>query len=112
MPARYPKPYFEAEGVAQATKGKDYDAKLNPSFAIRQPITFLWRDVKRLEGPAIKVEDDTVLHFVDGWEGVCTLVTFHDNTAIYVTNTYRSMNKLFLEYLVHSTNLAPGLLGI
>jgi hypothetical protein len=112
MPAKYPKPYFEAEGVAEATKGKEYDPKLNPSFTIKQPVVFLWRDVKRIEGKAIKIDDGKPMHFVEGWEGTATLIVFNDNTTVYTTNTYESLKTLFLEYLVHSTNLAPGLLGI
>jgi hypothetical protein len=112
MPAKYPKPYYQGTAVAQGREGSRTDENFNPYQPIRQEITILWRHVKRLESQAVSLLDGSQVNFVDGFKDPITSVVLDNGTILYFTTEYEKMNRLFLEYLVHSTNLAPGLLGI
>jgi hypothetical protein len=103
---RQPSQYFTCKAVGEATKGIDYDPTLHPKATILQQVTFLWANVKRLEGQAYRL-DGTPFHFIEEYQSEICSVYFQDGSVLYICEPFEILNPLFLA----SKQYTPGLLG-
>jgi hypothetical protein len=100
------KPYFTCKAVGEATKGLDYDPALHQKATILQQVTFLWANVKRLEGQPIKL-DGKPFHFIEEYQEEICAVYFTDGSLIYICEPFEVVNPLFVESQLY----IPGLFG-
>lgn len=112
MPAKYPKPYCKVISVAETTQGTAFNDTMFPVVACKQEVTFLWRDVKRIEGPPKRLDNGEDQPFVRGNTEPITAVVFNDGSALYTPATFKEINDAFLNWLIYSSSLVPGSLGI
>jgi hypothetical protein len=103
---KLPDPWHTCKAVGEATKGMEYDDKLHPKVTILQRVTFLWANVKRLEGQGYDLNGKP-FHFIEEYQEEICAVYFKDGSLIYICEPFEIINPLFIASQLY----IPGLLG-
>lgn len=112
QPSKFPKPYCKVVAVSETTEGTRFSSDTLPVVACTFEVTFLWRDVKRLESPPKRIDNGEDQHFVRGNTQPITGIVFNDASVLYTPANFKEINDAFLNWLIYSSSLVPGSLGI